>query len=239
MNSLIDAFFNKCVEKFQFLIEQYAFKQIAKKAEAGVYRIIYKNKTTAVEVGLEWREQYIYVELYRLIEGRIKNNPIIIRPETELTAFNLEDLLETRAPELKLPPDYFGRPLTIGIIENALARYAFSVKKYAADILQGDFGAFDKLESIVKGRLTDNPEESIIAVSSGEDDKIENSIEALVKEMVERKISFKDTIAEFEKQIILSALKQTEGNSQKAAQLLHMPHNTIAKFIKLKKRQTV
>lgn len=159
MNSLVDAFFNICTDKFRFLIEQFAFKQSAKKADSGVYRVVFKNKTTAIEVGLEWREQYIYVEMYRLIKGKIKNNPIMIHPESELTVFNLEDLLEIRAPSLKLSPERFDKPLTSKKLEKILTHYASALKQCATDILQGIFGVFDELERIVKSRLVHNSTE--------------------------------------------------------------------------------
>ena len=150
MSSLKESFFSICLERFQFLIERFDCRRGAKSASAGVYRITYQNSTTAVEIGLEWQEQYVYVELCGLVDGRIKDNPIVIGPESQLTVFNLEDVLEIRNPSLKLSPSNFARPLTVDALDKILSHYARALEKCASDILRGDFSLFDELERIVK-----------------------------------------------------------------------------------------
>jgi len=45
------------------LADDLGFAKPVRKIDAGVYSLICQNRVTAVEIGLEWREQYIYVEL--------------------------------------------------------------------------------------------------------------------------------------------------------------------------------
>jgi len=153
MNSIVDAFYNISIEKFRFLVDEFGFGNPKKRVSGGLYRVIYQSRTTAVEIGLEWREQYIYVELFRLIDGKIKENPIIVRPESKLYEFNLEDLLASRAPHYKLSPNYFNKPLNIESVQYVLTHYANALREFAKDVLQGDFSVFSELESIVKSRL--------------------------------------------------------------------------------------
>jgi hypothetical protein len=155
MNSLKESFFSICLEKFRFLIERFGCKRTAKGASAGVYTVTYQNSTTAVEIGLEWQEQYVYVELCRLVDGRIKDNPIVIGPESQLTVFNLEDVLEIRNPGLKLSHKHFARRLTVDALDKILSHYARALEESASDILRGDFSLFDKLDRIVKHRATE------------------------------------------------------------------------------------
>jgi Fis family transcriptional regulator len=56
-------------------------------------------------------------------------------------------------------------------------------------------------------------------------------LEALVMEMVERGILFKDAVEEFEKQFILCVLNRTNGNISKAAEELRIHRNTLSKRI--------
>jgi Uncharacterized protein conserved in bacteria (DUF2188). len=164
MNSIVDAFFNISIEKFRFLVDQFGFGNPKKRVGGGLYRVIYQSRSTAVEIGLEWREQYIYVELFRLIDGKIKENPIIIRPESKLNEFNLEDLLAIRAPHYKLSPNYFDKPyklspnyfnksLSLESVQYVLIHYATVLREFAKDVLQGDFSVFSELELVVKRRL--------------------------------------------------------------------------------------
>jgi len=154
MNEIVNAFFKISAEKFQFLVDEFGFRRGAQKSESGLYRVLYENETTAVEIGMEWQEQYVYVELFRLINGEIKENPIMIGHDSELAVFNLEDLLGIRAPKMTLDPEYFGTRITLGSLDHVLGHYARSLKEVGKDVLHGDFTVFRELESIVKARIS-------------------------------------------------------------------------------------
>jgi hypothetical protein len=153
VDSIVDNFSHVCLEKFHFLVTEFACKSAVKKETAGVHQVIFRNGTTAVDIGLEWREQYIYVEVYRLVEGKMEENPIVIRPESNLTVFNLEDLVALRAPELQLSSQPPGKPFTSNDIEKILTDRALALRDYGRDILKGDFRVFRKLDRIVKSRV--------------------------------------------------------------------------------------
>lgn len=154
MNEIVNAFFKLSGEKFQYLVDEFGFRKGAKRSEGGLHRLLYENKETGVEIGFEWNEQYVYVELFRLIDGRIKENPIIIRPDSELTVHNLEDLIGIRAPKMMLGPEYFGEPITVESLGHILNHYAGALKELGGDVLQGNFTVFRDLESIVKARIS-------------------------------------------------------------------------------------
>ncbi len=94
------------------------------------------------------------MDLYRLINGVIKENPIIVRPDSELRVYNLEDLIAVRAPKMTLGQEYFGRPITVDSLDYVLHHYALALKELGGDVLQGDFKVFRELESIVKARIS-------------------------------------------------------------------------------------
>ena len=83
----------------------------------------------------------------------MEENPIVIRPESDLTVFNLEDLVAIRAPELQLISQSPGKPLTSHDIEKILTDRALALREYGRDVLQGDFRVFRKLDRIVKSRM--------------------------------------------------------------------------------------
>src|SRR5712692_3642980 len=113
MNQIVSAFFQQATDRFSFLVDQFGFRPGVRRSNGGMYRVFYQGETTAVEIGLEWKEQYVYVELFRLVNGKIKENPVIIGRESDLTSFNLEDLIALKAPQMKLSTEYFNRPLTV------------------------------------------------------------------------------------------------------------------------------
>ena len=64
-------------------------------------------------------------------------------------------------------------------------------------------------------------------------------MEIIIKEMMEKEISLKDALREFEKIFFEQAAKKHEGNKTKMAQALGMHRNTLhnrAKLLKIKKK---
>ena len=60
-------------------------------------------------------------------------------------------------------------------------------------------------------------------------------LEKLVDEMIEKRIYLPEAADEFEKKFIQSALKKTEGNQSRAAEILGLHRNTLSRKISLHK----
>ncbi len=93
----------------------------------------------------------MYVRLCQIVEGRLQENPTIIRQNSKLYCFNLENLLLLTEPALIVKPAPY-MELTPDQMEKTLCIYANALEKYASTILRGDFQLFSRLESIVKER---------------------------------------------------------------------------------------
>jgi len=148
--NILDEFLEIGEKDFQFLVDEFGFKKKANKTDVGIYRLRYENKTTKAEIGFDWREQYVYVLLAR----RDKEPPQ--RPEDELVAFDLEDLLRLRTGKHAIDQDRFGKALTRKDIKEILSTYARGLREHAVDVLQGDFTTFPELEKIVRKRMKDH-----------------------------------------------------------------------------------
>jgi hypothetical protein len=153
--TVLDEFFKIGEKEFQFLVDEFGCKKRANKTDVGVYRLRYENGTTKIEIGLEWRDQYVYVLLGRREEKKAKDARRLPRPEDELLAFNLEDLLKLRTGKYAIDQDRFGKALTRKDIKEILSTYARGLREHAADVLQGDFTVFPELEKIVRKRMKD------------------------------------------------------------------------------------
>lgn len=147
-----EVFERLCLKIFGFLWEDFGFTDIYRdRTNFGSY-ITYKNATTAIKISLEPREGGIFVELYRLIKGKLPRHPIKIHSDTVINGFDLNDLIALRSsPTLvvKQEIEKISRP---DYLEKVLLEYANALRKYAVDILNGDFGVFLELEKIVKKR---------------------------------------------------------------------------------------
>jgi len=148
--NLGDEFLKRGEKQFEFLVAEFGCKKRANKTDGGVYRLRYENKTTNVAIRLDWREQYLSVLL-----GRRDREPPR-RPENELIAFDLEDLLKLRTGRHAIDLSRFGKVLTHTDINEMTSAYARALRDHAADILQGDFTLFPELEKIVRKRMQDH-----------------------------------------------------------------------------------
>ena len=156
MGNIIDEFFEIGEGEFRFLVDEFGFRKRANKTDVEVYRLPYENGTTKVEIGFDWRDQYVYVLLGRRDVKKPKDARRLPRPEDELVAFSLEDLLKLRTRKYGIDQDRFGKALTRKDIKEILSTYARGVREHAADVLQGDLTIFPELEKIVRKRMTDH-----------------------------------------------------------------------------------
>lgn len=147
-----EEFVKETTAVFEFLIKKYGFRIKSTQSDNQTYRVVYQNKTTAVKIFFEVRDQWIILSLFRLIDGKIKEAPIIICRDSELNEFYLENLLILRDPETDdaLEKLYSGK---VRNFKKVLQLLASGLKKNAEDILKGDFTIFPELEKIVKSRI--------------------------------------------------------------------------------------
>ncbi|HEX2718755.1 MAG TPA: hypothetical protein VHM30_03645 [Gemmatimonadaceae bacterium] len=136
-----EAFVKRAQRHFAFL-EKFGFRRRKPTADAGVYWVEFVGPVTTVIVGLEWNEQYLFVEL------RNSN-----APSQADVAFHLEDLLTLRAPGEKQGPPYANRPLSMEATDRILRSYSMSLRKHATDFLAGDWSDFPAINVLMERRV--------------------------------------------------------------------------------------
>ena len=145
-------------EQFKFLESEYNFKLSKCEKEDWGYELIYMNNTTGVKITYEYHEAYIFIMLYRLDEGRLRENPKNIKDNTTLYGYGFDDLINLKNPQALIKPAYeYGEQSKYYNKENGLLQYvsAFSenLKTYAKDVLKGNFTTFSNLDKVVKERV--------------------------------------------------------------------------------------
>ncbi|GAK58227.1 hypothetical protein U27_05200 [Candidatus Vecturithrix granuli] len=145
------------LEQFHFLITDYGFKFVKKREENWGYDIVFLNATTGVHVIYEFREAYIFIMLYRLINGKLVENPSPITENSVLNAFCLDDIVTIKNPDATMKPAYYyGIESEFYNKEQGMtlyvSKFADNLKIYAADVLTGNFEIFTELDQIVKKR---------------------------------------------------------------------------------------
>jgi len=140
-----------CIEKLDFLEKDFGFKVVNREEEPYGVFITYQNSTTAVRISFEPREGGVFLLLSRLVEGKVPPYPIIVGENTALNSFYLDDLVALRAPSLEFS---FRKAKMSSVvqIESAVNEIGGVLRKFASDILMGDFSIFKELAVIVKNR---------------------------------------------------------------------------------------
>ena len=142
---------------FQFLLTDYNFKLI--KENKSELFLSYKSKLVAIRVKFDIRQGYLSIMVYKLEDGLLLENPIIILPESKLYGFNFDDILDGINKDLIILPIYLQNENDSKYrkSENGLEEYILDVslnfKKYSKPILCGDFKLFQHANNNVKNRV--------------------------------------------------------------------------------------
>ena len=136
---------------FSFLIDDYGFKEISIKNDVWGVRVEFCNLTTGIRAGYWVREGGFRVQLFRLVNGEIQENPLDINDDSVLNQYDLSMLLSNR------DPDFTKKAIqkqseTIEDVD-AIKEVATDLRIKAQDILLGDFTIFSEIEKIVKDNV--------------------------------------------------------------------------------------
>ena len=145
-------------DQFKFLVSDFDFKLSRHVKEEWGYEMIYLNDKTGIKITYEYREAYVFIILFQLINGKIKENPRRIEEKTVLYGYGLDDLIGLRNPQALIKPAYeYGDNSKYYDPKNGLSHYvaefANNLKEYAIDILKGNFTIFSELDKVVKERI--------------------------------------------------------------------------------------
>ena len=145
-------------EQFSFLQSEFKFQLINCIVETWGYELIYKNETTGVKITYEFQAAYIFITIYRLINGKFCEDPRNINEDTVLNSFGLDDIISVQNPKALVKPAYeFGEASEYYDKEKGLMLYtlafAKNLKLFGKKVLCGDFSIFSETEKIVKERI--------------------------------------------------------------------------------------
>jgi hypothetical protein len=156
-----DDFISTIEKQFKYLKDTYSFELIKIKKEPLAYSLLYLNSTTAIKLEFEARESYLFITLYKLENGQFIDNPILIKESSVLHGYSLDDILTLRKPSAMIKPTYqysesFNYHSKIGGLDKYISDFAYNLKMYASDVLNGNFTIFEELNHVVKKRITEN-----------------------------------------------------------------------------------
>lgn len=144
---------NTFINAFNFLWDEFQFVVISDKKEDWGYTMEAKNAVAGVRITYEYREAYANIMIYKLINGQIvENTTKAILSNEKINGFSVDRVIAMLNPD-DLQKPYYPKQAEVNEecdLYNYLSEVASKTRKYAKDILAGDFSIFDKLDSKVK-----------------------------------------------------------------------------------------
>lgn len=140
---------NKLIEGFSFLQHEYGFTLASSDIKKEYCIVKMKNSTTGISLQYEVMEDDIIVYLHRLLDGEIVEDKYPLSVDIPLNAIELRFIIQ-----FKQGVNYISKfkSSSSESYDQLIADTANDLKKYADDILNGDFEVFDKVGAIAKKR---------------------------------------------------------------------------------------
>ena len=134
-------------DAFRFLVEDLNFEKWSEVSDDVHVETTYRKKATAVKVGLEWRDRYLYVEFFDATGEQTLPNIFKQRRR-----FNFDDLLTIRSPTaIPIAVDY-DDALRAANVRHLLNEYAAAIRSYGTDLLDGDWSIYPQIREIIEKR---------------------------------------------------------------------------------------
>ena len=142
-------------EEFKFLVDEYDFELIEKKDEFWFLKLVFKNPTIGVIISDERREQYVDVDICRLVNGKlIDNTAQALKTEESLNCISLNSIIRVTNPDDSIMPAHYYDESSGFFAPGGDSRYyrliAEKLGKYALSFLLGDLSGFEELAIKVK-----------------------------------------------------------------------------------------
>ncbi len=145
-------------EEFGFVEKEFGLARLYSKQIEGGFEFAYRNATTAVCLTYEFREAYLFVMLYRLVNGEFVKNPTRVALDTPLNGYALDDIVSLHNPDALVKPAYqYGERAEFYTNKEGLRLYfrlfAENLRKYGARVMMGNFEDFEGADKIVRSRI--------------------------------------------------------------------------------------
>ncbi len=92
--------------EFRFLETHYNFRLVKCKHERWGYELIYVSDKIGIKITYEFNEANLFITLYKLVNGKLIENPRSIKEDTLLHGYSLDDIIIMLDPSALIKPAY-------------------------------------------------------------------------------------------------------------------------------------
>lgn len=139
-------------QAFVKLTRKFGLRLTAEEATSDWQVVVFQNETSALRLYREHREGRTLIQLFQLREGHTPlHRGVLERSADPDNGYDFEDLLGLRLADPRATVVPHRGELPTSLVRH-LEIHATLLDRYAADVLQGDFGIFRQLREIVQHR---------------------------------------------------------------------------------------
>lgn len=155
------SFVEAVLEAFAEVQAEYGLELVRQDDDFALPRVTYTGNGVFLDVSLERRDYFFWVNLGPLVDGQVPSWPIFTTRDTPWAYFSLEQILVVRGvrsswlwrwPFTMWSP-FRADPDDTEALRKRLPRVVNLLRQHAGDLLAGDLAAFDELERVLKARF--------------------------------------------------------------------------------------
>lgn len=137
---------------FNYLKQEYGFRDVSDIIDNDYCSIKMQNNTTGISLNYERRENYLFAYLYRLVDGEIREDINPISSNLPLHSIELNYIIQFKDSVYFIDKL---RKKSSKSIDELILDLAYDLKKYAKEVLNGDFHVFNEVDAVAKKRRLD------------------------------------------------------------------------------------
>jgi len=146
-------------DEFAFLRSNFDYEIVAEEDDRNGGYVSFVNPDVGVGVKVQYDipSAFVFVFVYRLVDGEMRENPLPISGDSEISCFDFNDYLE---PAQKMKPAFdYGEDSPYYDPQNGLRNFtkefADRLRSHGEQILRGDLSILPKMENVIKRRADD------------------------------------------------------------------------------------
>lgn len=153
-----NGFVSLATELFRFLENDFGFEVVeaAEDGQCGFVTYDCQKSGVAIRVEFDPECQYLFIYIYRLVNGRRIEPKPPIRQDSKIDCIEFTDALAS-ADQMKPGYEYDDDSPFFdeqNCMKNYIQEFAKRLRNHGKDFLRGDFRRFSKIETIIKKRTS-------------------------------------------------------------------------------------
>ena len=138
-----------CDQAIAELLADHSFRLSSTRIDRWFTRAEFVNATTGLVFRHEIRDQRVFLDIARLVDGKIERQPLLIKANSILHCYSFDDYLLVSQANAGIASHLERKTPAC----EQVRWYAEQLRQHGVELLMGEFGVFSELDTVLKDRL--------------------------------------------------------------------------------------